>query len=98
MSLKLVLLLCIQLLVGVASFAPHTSKLGAQNLHHHDAQLLDDDISPVNHDSGSLEQCNIQRRVFISSFVPSVLGLSSPAHAAKGAAEYDFEYYMRDLL
>lgn len=40
------------------------------------------------------------RRTFISSFVAStVMGLpASPAYAAKGAAEYDLEYYMRDLF
>ena len=43
------------------------------------------------------------RRTFFSSIAAStilLLGTSSPAYAArvKGAAEYDFEYYMRDLF
>ena len=46
-------------------------------------------------------QHHSNRRLFLSSMIAStMLGISSPAYAskAKGAAEYDFEYYMRDLL
>ena len=52
----------------------------------------------IGHDAAYLFQKH--RRSFISSLATSaVFGLpASPAHAAKGAAEYDLEYYMRDLL
>ena len=41
-----------------------------------------------------------KRRLLLSSMLSAttVLGASLPVYAAKGAAEYDFEYYMRDLL
>ena len=43
---------------------------------------------------------NNRRRIFLSSMLTTsiLVGSSSPAYAAKGAAEYDLEYYMRDLF
>jgi len=44
---------------------------------------------------------NNRRRIFLSSMLATsttILVGSSPAYAAKGAAEYDLEYYMRDLF
>lgn len=45
---------------------------------------------------------NNRRRIFLSSMLTTtsttILVGSSPAYAAKGAAEYDLEYYMRDLF
>lgn len=42
------------------------------------------------------------RRLLLSSMLSAstIMGASSPSpvYAAKGAAEYDLEYYMRDLL
>ena len=57
------------------------------------------DYGGVNDRSRSLDYND--RRSFLSSlFASSLLGVTapSPAFAAKGAAEYDLEYYMRDLL
>ena len=40
------------------------------------------------------------RRLLLSSMLSAstILSASPPVYAAKGAAEYDLEYYMRDLL
>jgi len=72
-------------------------------------QVLDDhskkkniiDFADMNY-SRLLDAPN-KRRLFLLSLVPvsSLLGVTAvgpPAFAAKGAAEYDLEYYMRDLL
>ena len=72
-------------------------------------QVLDDDSKKKNiidfadmNYSRLLDAPN-KRRMFLLSSVPvsSLLGVTAvgpPAFAAKGAAEYDLEYYMRDLL
>lgn len=61
------------------------------------SETMDDPLDRSGTDS--FRQRN-SRRSFLSSFATSaVLGSSaSPARAAKGAAEYDLEYYMRDLF
>ena len=68
---------------------------------HHDDVIRTSPSSPEKKNSidGNDEHSN--RRLFLSSMTAAstvLLGISSPAYAAKGAAEYDFEYYMRDLL
>jgi hypothetical protein len=48
-----------------------------------------------------LDAPNERRLFLLSSVSVSLLGVTTvgpPAFAAKGAAEYDLEYYMRDLL
>ena len=66
---------------------------------HHDDVIRTSPSSPEKKNSidGNDDE---HRRLFLSSMIAAstVLGTSSPAYAAKGAAEYDFEYYMRDLL
>ena len=64
---------------------------------------LDDDTSDIVDDcgvTGTISRSHHQndRRFFLSSLLASSLLGATPANAAKGAAEYDLEYYMRDLL
>ena len=72
-------------------------------------QVLDDDSKKKNiidfadmNYSRLLDAPNKRRLILLSSVpVSSLLGVTAvgpPAFAAKGAAEYDLEYYMRDLL
>ena len=86
---KVLLLVIFTLVDSAASFGLH-----------HDDVIRTSPSSPEKKNSidGNDEHSN--RRLFLSSMIAAstVLGISSPAYAAKGAAEYDFEYYMRDLL
>lgn len=89
MIAKVLLLVIFTLVDSAASFGLH-----------HDDVIRTSPSSPEKKNSidGNDEHSN--RRLFLSSMIAAstVLGTSSPAYAAKGAAEYDFEYYMRDLL
>ena len=85
---KVLLLVIFTLVDGAASFG----------LHHDDVIRTSPSSPEKNSIDGNDEHSN--RRLFLSSMIAAstVLGTSSPAYAVKGAAEYDFEYYMRDLL
>jgi len=88
--------------------------IGCKHLHQHAAQksMHHDDstgyegvaLAAIGNDETATSLHGSNRRSFLSSMLaPSaVLGLAtsspSPAWAAKGAAEYDLEYYMRDLF
>ena len=87
MIAKVLLLVIFTLVDGAASFGLH-----------HDDVVRTSPSSPEK--KNSIDGNDEHRRLFLSSMIAAstVLGTSSPAYAAKGAAEYDFEYYMRDLL
>eukprot|EP00579_Thalassiosira_antarctica_P008111 CAMPEP_0201897780 /NCGR_PEP_ID=MMETSP0902-20130614/47231_1 /ASSEMBLY_ACC=CAM_ASM_000551 /TAXON_ID=420261 /ORGANISM="Thalassiosira antarctica, Strain CCMP982" /LENGTH=407 /DNA_ID=CAMNT_0048430731 /DNA_START=41 /DNA_END=1264 /DNA_ORIENTATION=+ len=80
--------------------------MGGPNMMHRaddaDSNDFDDDTSEtIDCDEAILSQQYNNRRSILSSFAAAsaLLGLPvSPAWAVKGAAEYDLEYYMRDLF
>mmetsp|Transcript_20463 Transcript_20463/g.44421 ORF Transcript_20463/g.44421 Transcript_20463/m.44421 type:complete len:402 (-) Transcript_20463:484-1689(-) len=81
-----------------AMLAVSKTTAGGQKL----IRLADDSNLDHGLDDGTSEMIDCGgRRLFLSSLAASsaLLGLPvSPAYAAKGAAEYDLEYYMRDLF
>lgn len=89
MIAKVLLLVIFTLVDSAASFGLH-----------HDDVIRTSPSSPEKKNSIDVNDEHSNRRLFLSSMIAAstVLGTSSPAYAAKGAAEYDFEYYMRDLL
>lgn len=91
--LSLTVLVCIQPYHVISFSSPSCITSSA-------TRELDDDSKDMN--IIEFADLNYKRRLFLLSSVSfsSLLGVTvaSPAFAAKGAAEYDLEYYMRDLL
>ena len=89
MSILLTLLLYTFIIDGVVSFGLNDGGGDGMNKIHLSYREEDND------------DANSRRRIFLSSMLTTssiLVGSSSPAYAAKGAAEYDLEYYMRDLF
>ena len=87
--LLLTLLLYTFIIDGVISFGLNDGDGDGMNKIHLSSYSEDND-----------DANNNRRRIFLSSMLTTstILVGSSPAFAAKGAAEYDLEYYMRDLF
>ena len=96
--LSLILLLCIDA-YATAFLMPPSSLMGDSRLLHNQ-YFVDGDgsTSDMDCETDLSTACNgdTRRSFLFSSFMWSFS--ASPAWAVKGAAEYDLEYYMRDLF